>query len=233
MLGKRGRKWQVLGEGRPFKRRARPRGFGFRPRFRPRGRFVYQRPEEREVKFFNSDQDDASIASGGTVVGSLNLVPAGTGESQRLGRKVFVKQVQARFAITLATTTAATGDVIRVLVVLDKQANGANPVVTDVVETSDYKAFNNLANKGRFRTLFDRSYSINASGFAGDGTTNGGGPTVIHDAFYRKVNIPIEFDSTAGAITEVKSNNLVVLTFAKVGAICVLDARFRIRFIDG
>ena len=44
--------------------------------------------------------------------------------------------------------------------------------MTDILESDDYQSFNNLANKGRFVTLMDRTYELNSNGAAGDGTSN-------------------------------------------------------------
>ncbi len=205
---------------------------GFQPRGLFRGRFVQQ--SVPELKFFNSDQDDASIAAGGTVIGSVNLIAQGVGESQRVGRKCVIRQVHARWNIRNAGTsdTATADETVRLMFVLDKQANGANASVTDMVETSNYLSFNNLANKGRFRTLMDRTYTLNSMGGAGNGTANDTLSVAIDDSLYKNVNIPIEFDGVNGTIGEIKSNNILVVTFSRVGAIALMDLRMRLRFSD-
>ncbi len=122
-------------------------------------------------------------------------------------------------------------DVVRIILYLDKQANGATATTAQILESDDYQSFNNLANKSRFRTLMDRTYAMEATAGAGDGTTNDLTGNIIQDSFFKKINVPIEFDSTTGAITEIKSNNIGVMTLSKAG-ICTFLSKMRVRFSD-
>ena len=115
---------------------------------------------------------------------------------------------------------------------MDKQANGATAGVTDILETDQFLSFNNLANKSRFRTLMDRTYSMNSTAGGGDGTTEDYTEFQLNDSFYKKVNIPIEFSGTAGTIGEIRSNNIGCLILSETGAICALVSRMRLRFSD-
>ncbi len=82
-----------------------------------------------ELKFHDVGIIDAAIAGTGTIVeDSCLTIPEGTTESTRIGRKITVHQIGWRFAITkIAEATAAndTSCVVRLLVYLDKQTNGA------------------------------------------------------------------------------------------------------------
>ncbi len=184
-----------------------------------------------ELKFHDLDVDDAAIASGGTIAqASCNLIAQGVTESTRIGRKCTVRSIGWRFQIVLATAASTgTRDSCRVILYLDKQCNGATAAVTDIVESADFQSFNNLANKSRFRTLMDRTYTLNPSGGAGDGTTNDSCTTSVDDTFFKKCRIPLEFDSTTGAITEIRSNNIGVLLLADVGNLG-FESKMRLRF---
>ncbi len=185
-----------------------------------------------EKKFHDLDIDDASIAANWTVQAGINLIPQGVTEITRVGRKATIKDINWRFTITWAGGNVITATTVRVLMVLDKQCNGALPSATDILETDDFQSFNNLANKSRFRTLMDRTYDINPAGAAGDGTANDGGENKTSDSFFKKCSIPIEFDSTAGAITEIRSNNIVVLLASEVANLAVFSSKIRLRFTD-
>ncbi len=201
----------------------RTRVSGFFGRFRPGG----------ELKFHDLDIDDATIASNGTIVSdSVNKIPQGVTEVQRVGRKCFLRSVNWRFNIRLPEGTAVTttSDTVRVLLYLDKQANGATAAITDILESDDYQSFNNLANKSRFRTLMDRTYELNTD-LSGDGTTVDSPRFNINDSLYKNLAIPVEFDATTGAITEIKSNNIGVLLLSKNG-LCTFDSKMRVRFAD-
>ncbi len=187
-----------------------------------------------ELKFHDVDVDDAAIAAGATIAqNSCNLIPQGTSEKERIGRKCVVRSINWRFNMVLPTTVTAaeTTDTVRIILYLDKQTNGVVAGTTDILEAADYQSFNNLANKGRFRTLMDRTYTLTCGAGSGRGTTDtlSYAAASENDTFFKNVNIPLEFDSTAGAITELKSNNIGVMTLGKSGHV-VFDSKMRVRF---
>ncbi len=210
---------------------------GRRPWGRPQGTIPvgWRRPagSKEELKFHDVDVDDATIAAGGTIVASsLVQIAQGTGESERLGRRCVVKALGFRYRIVSASTAGASllgSDVVRVLVYLDKQANGAAAAVTDILESAEFHSFNNLANKNRFRTLHDKTFTLNAKAGAGDGTTNDAAGVNEYNDFYTKLNLPIEYDSTAGAVTELRSNNIGICLLSASG-LYTFDSKVRIRF---
>ncbi len=189
-----------------------------------------------ELKFHDIAVDDASIAVNGVIqnTGSINLIPQGVTEVQRVGRKCVIRSINWRYNLQIAAQANLTSDeTIRMIMYVDKQANGATATVTGILETDDYQSFRNLANSGRFNILYDKTHSLNASAGGGDGTANDAAPMNINRAFYKKCSIPLEFDSTTGAITEIRSNNIGILTVSKNGTVAVLDSRIRLRFSDG
>ncbi len=186
-----------------------------------------------ELKFFDQDIDDALIASGGTISDSLIKIAQGTTEVTRIGRKATIRSINWRFDIQLGTQTAgsATNDIVRIILYLDKQCNGATAAVLDILETADYQSFNNLGNKGRFRTLMDRTYDVNLTAGGGNGTAEDYGAYIVSDTFFKKVNLPIEWSSTTGAITEIRSNNIGLLIISKSG-LATFNSKMRIRYSD-
>ena len=66
----------------------------------------------------------------------------------------------------------------------------------------------------------------------GNGTANDTLGVNINDSFYKTCNMPIEYDSTTGAITEIRSNNIGVLLLSRNG-VCTFGSKFRVRFSDG
>ncbi len=217
-----------------------PRGRVMRRRFRRRRR---QQPfrraaDEAELKFHDVDVDDGTVAAAMNVQLALLTIAEGNGESERVGRKINVKQINWRFEVLLPTTATAadTSDVIRVMMVLDKQCNGALPTNTDVVETDDYQSFNNLSNRQRFRVLMDRTYDVNCPAGSGRGSTDtlSYGDSVVSDQWHsQRLNIPIEYDNsfTTGVITTIRSNNLFIIVGGKSG-VAGFRSKLRIRFTD-
>ena len=128
-------------------------------------------------------------------------------------------------------TQAPDNDTARIILFWDKQCNGATAGVTDILESAQYNSFNNLANKGRFKILMDKRYTLNY--MTGIGTAGDQDYSAVfkHGSYYKKCNIPVEYDSTTGAITEIKSNNIGVLLIPSNGT-SGFNSKFRFRFSD-
>ncbi len=239
---KRGRTWN----GQPSKRAragiayatrrykartGRGQGVAFGPALRGR----YAGVALPELKFHDVDLDDAVVTTGAAITGTVIIIPQGVTEKQRVGRKCTIMSIGWRFQIRLpaGTTEGTTSDTVRVMLYLDKQCNGATAAVAQILETDDFQSFNNLANKGRFRTLMDRTFSLSSpSGGTSAAGVDQFGEMVMDDSFYKSCSIPIEYDSTAGALTEIRSNNIGVLLISSDG-LCAFVSKFRFRFSDG
>lgn len=116
------------------------------------------------------------------------------------------------------------------IVYLDKQANGAAAVVTDVLETASIDSFRNLANSGRFQVLKDRVVTLNATG--GNFGSGGYGSFLYGQSIKwnkGKMNVPLEFSSTVGTLTELRSNNLGIMFISENGLIQI-SYTSRLRF---
>ncbi len=186
----------------------------------------------RELKFHDVDLDDTTVEATGAVTNSINLIAQGVTETTRIGRKCTIRSIGWRFRWSISGTTDenSTSDIGRVIMYVDKQANGATAAVTDILKSADFQSFNNLNNKGRFRVLIDRTYSlVIPSGGTSAAGVDQFGEMVLAGTFFKKVNIPIEFSSTAGAITEIRSNNIGVLLISGTG-VCGFASKIRLRF---
>ncbi len=198
------------------------------------GRYTGANPE---MKFLDTTVDDGVVAASMNVQTALLVIPEGNGESDRVGRKVTIKKIGWRYEVLLPTTAVAadTSDVVRVMMILDKQANGALPTNTIVLEDDDYQSFNNLANSKRFRILMDKSYSINCGSGSGRGTTDtlSYGDQVITAQWHKNCSIPIEYDNSAttGVITSIRSNNIFVIVGSKSG-VAGFRSKVRVRYTD-
>ncbi len=198
------------------------------------GRFARSGASVGELKFHDLDIDDAVVSATGSITAlSCNLIAQGTSEIQRIGRKCTIKSINWRmtFALPTTATAASTSDVTRVILYHDKQCNGATATVTGILESTDYQSFNNLANKNRFTTLMDKTVTNVCKAGSGRGTTDtlSYADDIKEMTFFKKCDIPIEFDSVAGAITEIRSNNLGVLTISRSG-LTTFASKMRLRF---
>ncbi len=224
----------VLG---PYKAPAQKRRKAFTPgRDRTAGFYGRYSGPQGELKFHDVDLDDAVITAGGQITATINIIPQGVTEVQRIGRKCTLKSINWRYQIGLPEVDAqadpSDSDTVRVIMYLDKQCNGAAAAVTDIMESADYQSFRNLANSGRFQILVDKCHTLNHITLASDNAGVVSQAIMNRDgSFYKKVNIPIEFNSTTGAIGEIRSNNLGVLLLGQSG-IAGFNSKIRLRFSD-
>lgn len=163
-----------------------------------------------EMKFFDTSNSFAFDATGEVpATGQLNLIPQGTTESSRIGRKCCIKSIQMRGTIQYVPDTNTLGaTTVYLYLVLDKQCNGAAAAITDVLTSANMSiGMVNMANSERFVIL--KRFIIKQQ--AGAGVQAAFGRDNAQIEFYHKCNLPLEFSSTTGAITELKSNNLFLL----------------------
>jgi len=195
------------------------------------GRVVYRAaaslPSQSELKF--TDVASTTTLAAGSVAftsaGLLNgLVPNSTATG-RIGRRVNMKSLYLRLTFQLATTSTG-GAPLRVLVIYDKQSNGAAPTATDVLTASTFVSPNNISNRDRFVTLCDQITQ----------PVSTGGTSQVALNIYKKLNMAIQFNAgTAGTIADITSGG-VYLFLAQGGSILTANPSVewyaRIRYSD-
>lgn len=194
------------------------------------GRFF---PGSTELKFLDTSLSgtiDATgeVAPGGGTSTGIVLIPQGVTESTRVGRKCTIRSIQMKGTMSLGTTTSSS--LYLMTLIWDKQANGAYPAYTDVFEDGTITSHLNLANSGRFVVLKRWAGTIRNLTYNDTGAAYGANSMMLK--YYKKCNIPIEFSSTTGAITEIKSNNLFVMWRASGDDVISAVLNFRVRFSD-
>lgn len=221
--------------GRPARR---PPAKRFRPGYnRTAGFYGRYRGSGAEYKFYDGNFTFNPVATTGSLVSSINTVPQGTTESDRIGRKIVIRSIFFRFAVDLDKTSNAPlpdAEEIRIIVYLDTQTNGAaisGP--TDILMSSSVRAYRELANSKRFKIMMDKNYVINPSNITQGVSSQYSytGARRLGSYYKTKCNIPIEFDSTTGVISEIKSNNIGILAISYNG-IGILRGNIRIRYTD-
>lgn len=188
-----------------------------------------------EKKFFDTAYNGVAFATTGTITTSVNLIPQGVTESTRVGRKCVITSINIKGMILLPSSTDVdnASDIARVIVYLDKQANGAAASVTDILETASFSSYLNLANSQRFKILSNQVFSLNSCAGGYDGTNITSFAVLRDYSFSKKCNLPLEFSNTTGAITELRSNNIgMLLISATTGVGTSLFATARVRFSD-
>lgn len=178
------------------------------------------------------------IAAGGYVcdttgtVTLMNGVAQGTDFDDRIGRKYTNVTAQLQGSIQpLDTTTGPTH--CRVMVIYDKQPNGALPAITDVLTASTSNAFMNLNNRDRFVVLCDHNVTI--GGVSNTATQSfAQSPSVFTVNWYKAIKLETICDGITGGVGDINSGTIFLLTIGDqapgqggsfVGAL-------RIRFTD-
>ena len=242
-----------LRRSRKRKRKFKPgydRTGGFYGRFRKR-----RKRNNTERKFYDLTLAGDVVVPQGPAFPTLNGagpnsntstlidISQGTGESQRIGRKCTITSIHVRFIFLFKNageTTYTSGlrahETTRIVLYQDKQCNGQAITGSDLLKGNKLTSFRNIANSARFRILVDKTFDFNTTASAaGNGTTNVSQQNHKNKKCYfsKIVNIPIEYSATTGALTELRSNNIGLLTWSMNGYTSLdNDSRIRIRFID-
>ncbi len=189
-----------------------------------------------ELKFLDTTVDDAIIAAGGVVTATVNVIVQGVGESNRVGRKCTLKSIfwRGSLAIPLLELEGSPGssERFRLILYLDKQANGATAAALDILEAVTVDDYRNLANSGRFQVLYDHHLVLNYETLSHFAVNSFSMAQVKNNfSFFKKCNIPLEFSGANGTIDEIRSNNIGLLVVSEGGS-GALVSRIRIRFSD-
>lgn len=143
----------------------------------------------------------------------LNGIARGDEINERTGRECVMKSIQINGHCYV--TGSGIDQVMRVLIVYDRQTNGtaltAAQVISAAGTANDVVTPRNLENRRRFKILYDRMFQLNASGEPGSSRVF---------KFYRRLNHPITFNSgDAGTVADITTGSLyaVVVGTAPAG----------------
>lgn len=196
----------------------------------------YNTPGSTEKKYYDSSLSLLFDATPEYVT-YLPSIVQGTGETQRIGRKVNITSIQLRIRLTQATTAGRYA--VRLVLVWDRQFNGSAPTWDEVFAGSGGAMnFPNLSNTERFRVLKDWMWG----GGAGAATTSDNWASLANTVYahntriinyYRKCNISMEFNGTSGGSSEIKSNNIFLMA-GSMDSDDTMSANiyYRLRFTD-
>ncbi len=249
---------------KPYRARRRKRKRLFRPGYdRTAGLYGRFRKKRRmasrtELKFFDLTPSEPTIAAtmefmsktGGVSSTTNTLVDLkqGISASERIGRKCTIKKITLRLHIskdegtsaTIGTTAGGMENHVRFILFWDKQCNGAQISATDLLVADTIFSFQSIENSKRFKILWDKTTRMVSTGIGqGDGTTNLSATSLVTKllTYTVRVNIPIEYSSTTGAITEMRVNNIGLVAWSEgvTGSRVIsltTESRIRIRFVD-
>jgi hypothetical protein len=163
----------------------------------------------------------------------VNGIKTGTDYTQRIGRKILLRNVQVRF--TCANYQSLTNNsktlILRLILFIDKQANG-NPTPNESQLLENVSGPNvitsppNVSNESRFKLLFDEVMVIPMTGGNNTLSPQGGG-------FFKKflkLNIQQQFIGSGYSAADINTNAMWLFIFSSDDA--DFNVYTRVRFID-
>lgn len=188
-----------------------------------------------ELKFKDTNKASTAITAAGSIFNdTLVGLQEGNTDSSRIGNRITVKSVMVRGIAQLAAAvdSANTSQSVRIIVYLDRQANGATAAVTDILASADFLAFNNLDNSDRFRTLADTMIDMQVPGATPSGAAYTFGE--FNQTFFlkAKLNLDFKYKGNAGTVADLSGNNIGVLVIGKTDALGTIAYDARVRYTD-
>jgi len=201
-----------------------------KPNLQRRPSLIFQPPKGLGLELKNVDLANAFTPTGTAAwstpaaANTINLIAQGAGDGQRVGRKIMMKSFQMRWTWGLAATTTG-GSPLRVLVIFDRQSNGALPATLDVLEQDDINSPMELGHNERFvviSSFYTEPISVqNNFSVAGE--------------VYKKINLEATYNGAAGTIAQVITGAVFIM-IAQTGAAGTVVPTFRyyarIRYTD-
>lgn len=173
-------------------------------------RLYPMKPEIKRIfREIDDTQDDLDIAG---EVNLLNGVATGTTALNKLGINYKMISAYIKFNVTAGLDTDSSEyqpSIIRVLLVLDKQSNGATVTLSDVLTigsgdtpTKAIMAFSNKPNAKRFKILRDKTYNLNNDR-----------PEYTTKWFFKQPKI-VQMQGTAADVANMKKNALYLIAYS-------------------
>jgi len=180
---------------------------------------------------------------------ALNLLSAGSSMFNRLGRKVSLKSVHLQGFFNWSNASMPGGQFARLIIVYDKQPNGALPVFSDIFKDQDASTGAdhattqptsgvNLSNRDRFEIIADRRFFLPAQAtIAGDVSTSATVDPMHCEIFHKLKNRETHYkaDSTVPVIGDIATGSLLFVTVGNIASgseAWALLASIRVRYTD-
>lgn len=166
----------------------------------------------------------ANIGNNAEQIFTLNLVSAGTGESQRIGEKQFNKTLFIRYNINTRAGSALAGPssgAVRIVIFTDTMCNGALPPALSYFENAvnTYISPQNInTQKERYFTLYDRVHDYSALGDTAS----------ITQKVYKKLNFATLYKGATSNIIDCQKYPIYFLVLAECSTAQAIDLQLRI-----
>lgn len=159
----------------------------------------------------------------------FNAIVTGDTNETREGNRITIKKIGLRCQI-LDTASTDDGDVIRIIVLVDHQANGADPAVTDILQSADEQAFRATKTMKRFTFIMDKylSWSPHTLNVAGTGFAS----TRQSFTWFHDCNIDVEYLANSADIAGIGTNAIQLFAISQQASDTTITFTSRISFVD-
>ncbi len=199
----------------------------------------------RERKFFDLTGATYGVSDTGSFT-LLHIPILGSDFYNRIGRKTVIKSVYIRgqvlcrnagIAPAIGTSSFTEPQLLRMIVFVDLQPNGAAPAITDLLVNAVVNAQLNPNNRDRFKVIKDKQYTMDALILANvGGVFSGAVNRTSHDIkCYKKLNIETIFNQTnGGTIGDINSGALYMFWMGSgtIPNTSIASVSTRVRFDD-
>jgi len=171
-------------------------------------------PPRYEKKFKDTALSAAMLefSTAGVVQNSFVTMAGGSDNGERIGNRITVTNINAHMLAvtgTSATNPGLDNTVVRVILGIDKQCNGANTAIGDVLQSASPYAFRNMFTLNRFVILKDKLFVLDPKVY----TTTGPNVSQVGRVlkFSWKGQLPIMYSDNTATIGNIESNNIFLL----------------------
>lgn len=196
-----------------------------------------------ERKVYDIDAGTVSADTTGSIVACC-FPTLGTDMTNRVGRKIQIKSIQGRGILRterseLMTAAATPGQMVRYMILVDMQPNGALPALTDILKTAHPASPLNLNNRDRFRVLVDKQWALDP--YYLNTTASTAAASMSNQCkifkYYKKCNVETIFNGTnGGTIADITSGAILRVILGNQAVDADDTAEFtssvRVRFTD-
>lgn len=156
----------------------------------------------------------------------LNGLQLGLDFSNRIGRQITMCSIEFN-GLHFVTPATGVDQQVRTIVFIDKQTNGAAPVITDLLVSSSPNSLRNLNGRSRFVIMMDKRICLSASA---EDTSQ------VNFKFYKRISVPAIYNAgNAGTVADIVSGSVYVITMSNIPAGVTagsMSGRVRIRYTD-
>jgi len=170
---------------------------------------------KRAEHLYNDTSSTLAFDTTGSVL-LLNGIAESDDIAGRTGRQIRMLSFES-IGLCYPQDAAVNDNLCRVILVYDKQTNGAAPVITDVLTASSSIALHNLNNKRRFDFLLDESFSLGARTEA---ATLAVSSAPVHCAFKRTLQMQrkVQYNNTGATVAAITTGSLYLFTIGSIAA---------------